>query len=127
MANYYNPYGYQNYLPYQQNYQQPTQQQNSIHYGGIVSVRSEQEARNYPVAPATSVTFHNENEPYIYTKTVISSLEPPKFEKFKLVKEETNGKNSDDNNYIKYVEKREFDSLKEEFEKLKKELVGDDE
>lgn len=127
MANCFNnPYGYQNYLPFQQ-VAQPIQQQPTIHNGGMVSVRSEQEARNYPVAPATSVTFHNENEPYIYTKTVGSSLEPPKFEKFKLVKEEISEETKAETPIKEYVEKAEFEALKAEFEALKKELNGDDE
>lgn len=123
---FYNPYSYQNYLPYQQTVQQPiqqpVQQQSAIHYGGIVSVRTEQEARNYPVAPSTSMTFHNENEPYIYTKTVGSSLEPPKFEKFKLVKEEISDKTVETTKDMKYVEKDEFEALKADFNALRKEL-----
>ena len=128
MANYYNPYGYQNYLPFQQNYAVPqtVQQPTTIHNGGMVSVRSEQEARNYPVAPSTSVTFHNENEPYIYTKTVGSSLEPPKFEKFKLVREEISEEEQQTNSSADYVKKDEFEALKAKFEALEKELKGDE-
>lgn len=122
MAINYNPYGYQNYLPYQQQIQQQPVQQNSIHYGGIVSVRSEQEARNYPVAPATSVTFHNENEPYIYTKTVGSSLEPPRFEKFKLVKEEISNEEGKAIPVKEYVEKQEFEALTKDFNALKERM-----
>lgn len=122
MANYYNPYGYQNYIPYQQNYQQ-VQQQPSIHNGGMVSVRSEQEARNYPVAPQTSVMFHNENEPYIYTKTVGSSLEAPRFEKFKLVKENISEETAAESKDVTYVEKSEFDALKAEFEAFKEQIT----
>lgn len=62
-------------------YQQPPQ---------IVSVRSEAEARNYPVGYGNSVTFKDETAPYIYTKTMgFSQLERPVFEKFKLVREDT--------------------------------------
>lgn len=71
----YNPYQFQ---------QQQTQQT------GFVSIRSEQEARNYPIAPGSSVIFKNENEPYIYTKTMgFSQLDMPVFDKYRLVKEET--------------------------------------
>ena len=43
----------------------------------------------YPVAPGSSVTFINENAPYCYTKTVdMSQLDRPKFEKYRLVKED---------------------------------------
>ena len=57
---------------------------------GFVSVRSEEEARNFPVAYGNSVTFKDENAPYIYTKTMgFSQLDRPIFDKYKLVKEET--------------------------------------
>lgn len=68
-----------------QNYQQNQQVQN----GGFVSVPSEEVARNYPVAIGNSVTFKNENAPYIYTKTMgFSQLDRPIFEKYKLIREE---------------------------------------
>ena len=71
-------------IPVQQT--QPMQQQ--IQNGGFVSVRSEDEAKNYPVALGNSVTFKDENAPYIYTKTMgFSQLDRPIFEKYKLVKE----------------------------------------
>lgn len=83
--NYYNPY--QNYNPYQSQLQQQPQ---NIRSGSLVSVSSEEEARMYPVGPGNSVTFKNENMPYIYTKTMgFSQLDRPTFEKYKLVKEET--------------------------------------
>lgn len=64
--------------------------QNQVQNGGFVTVRSEEEARNYPVAPGTSITFKNESAPYCYTKTMgFSQLEAPRFEKFRLVKEES--------------------------------------
>lgn len=80
---------------YQQYYQQPQQnmqnmQQMQIQNGGFVPVTSEEMARNYPVAQGTSVTFRDENAPYIYTKTMgFSQLDRPIFEKYKLVREET--------------------------------------
>lgn len=65
---------------------QPVQQ---IQNGGFITVRSEAEARNYPVAPGTSVTFKHETAPYCYTKTMgFNQFEAPRFEKFRLVKEE---------------------------------------
>ena len=67
--------------PYQQ-YQQP---QGS----SFVSVRSIEEAYNYPVAPGNSITFKDENAPFVYTKTKgFSPLEQPVFEKYRLVKED---------------------------------------
>jgi hypothetical protein len=54
-----------------------------------VSVRNIEEAFNWPVAPGNSITFKDENSPYIYTKTKgFSQLEAPIFERFRLVKEE---------------------------------------
>ncbi len=65
------------------------QGQFQIQNGGFVSVSSEEDARRYPVAPGNSVTFKNENAPYVYTKTMgFSQLDRPLFEKFRLVKEE---------------------------------------
>lgn len=56
---------------------------------GFVMVRSEMEARNYPVAYGNSVTFKDETAPYIYSKTMgYSQLDRPVFEKYKLIKEE---------------------------------------
>lgn len=50
---------------------------------------NENEARMYPVAPGNSVTFIDESVPYCYVKTVdMSQLDRPKFEKYRLVKEE---------------------------------------
>ena len=96
MAYNYFPQSYQPYInPYQQNFQQqfPQQtQQNTqpqIQNSGFVSVRNIEEAFNWPVAPGNSITFKDENSPYIYTKTKgFSQLEAPIFERFRLVKEE---------------------------------------
>ena len=53
-----------NYFPqYYPNYQVTPQVNNStqqIQNGGFINVRSELEARNYPVAPGNSVTFKND-------------------------------------------------------------------
>lgn len=114
----YNPYSFNNYLPYQQNYTQ-----NAIHNGGIVNVQSEQEARYYPVAPATSVLFKNEKEPYVYVKTVGNSMEAPLFEVYKRIDDEIKTESKDENKAIAYVEKSEFDAFKNEFETLKSELT----
>ena len=75
-----------NYFPgYQYGYQQPQAPQN----GSFVSVRSIEEAYNWPVAPGNSITFKDENAPFVYTKTKgFSPLEQPVFERYRLVKEE---------------------------------------
>lgn len=80
--------------PYQYGQNMPNQMMNTnqpqIQNGGLVLVRSEAEARNYPVAYGNSVTFKDETAPYVYSKTMgFSQLDRPIFEKFKLVKEDT--------------------------------------
>lgn len=86
----YNPYSYQ--YPQYNNIQIPTQQPQQmpqIQNGGLVSVHNEAEARNYPIAIGTSITFKDENAPYVYTKTMgFSQLESPRFDKYRLVKED---------------------------------------
>ena len=81
------PVGYQYYqqpMPYQ------GQQHAQYSQTGFVRVRNENEARMYPVAPGNSVTFIDENAPYCYCKTVdMGQLDRPKFEKYRLVKEES--------------------------------------
>lgn len=82
------PYYGQNYM-YPQNYPNNYQQQTFVH------VQNENEARSYPVAPNNSVTFIDENRPYLYTKTAdASQLGGSRFEKYRLEKEATEGSNS---------------------------------
>ena len=84
---YYSPY-FQPQMP--QMSQVPQQMpQNHVTMSEMVSVSSENMARNYPVAHGNSVTFKNENAPYIYTKTMgFSQLDQPIFKKYKLIEEE---------------------------------------
>lgn len=85
--NYY-PQNYSQYN-YYQNQQLQSQPQQTVQSGNLISVRNEDEARMYPIAPGNSVTFKDENTPYIYTKTMgFSQLDRPVFEKYKLIKEE---------------------------------------
>lgn len=137
---------YQGY--FQQPYVYPQMQQQAqaqaqaapqIQNGGFVSVRSEADARNYPVAPGNSVTFKDENAPYIYTKTMgFSQLDRPLFEKYRLEKEEvtqiaydaqTGAGNPSADILSSYVKKDEFeditariDGMKKEVEELKRRL-----
>ena len=68
----------------------PAQPQQQIMDGGFVYVQGETEAVKYPVAHGYSVTFKDETAPYLYKKTVgFSLLDVPVFEKYRLVKEET--------------------------------------
>lgn len=90
MATY--PY-YPNYMQPQQNYAYPQQVQAQYPNNAqnvLVRVQSENDARMYPVAPGASVIFTDENAPYIYVKSVnMSQLDRPQFERYRLVKEET--------------------------------------
>lgn len=93
------------------------QQQYPIQNGGFVCVSSEDEARRYPVAPGNSVTFKNENAPYVYTKTMgFSQLDRPLFEIFRLVKEEDTSNQQEDkkiieNAEIKYLSQEDLDPV----------------
>jgi hypothetical protein len=132
--------GYPNYNPmyYQQQLQNMQQMNNSqqniqssaqIQNGGFVMVKDINEAMNYPVAPGNSVTFKNENLPYIYTKTLgFSQLDNPIFEKFRLVKEVDEQieevVDTTENNvpFVEYVTKEEADNLRTEINVLKEEI-----
>lgn len=113
--NFYNPYQNQmmNYGQYQ------TQQQNIIQNGGFVRVPNETAARNYPIAPGNSITFIDENAPYCYTMTMgFSQFDRPKFEKFRLVKEEDQPiqtQTTEDMSKIDYALKSELEALKQSF------------
>lgn len=120
--------GYPSYQPYQQqNYQMatPQQQQLQIQNGGFVSVRSAQEAFNYPVALGNSVTFKDETAPFIYVKTRgFSQLEEPVFEQFQLVKVDNFQKAAEpvQATSTEYALKSDLATLQEEIDLLKKKV-----
>lgn len=131
---YYNQYqqgGYQPNMMMPQNMamQQP---QNST----IIHVQSEAQAREWSVAPNSSVTFIDDSSPYCYTKSMgMSMLEPPVFKRFRLVEEEaappqpmqTNNTQQTDNSI--YMTKEEFEPYKsiiEEMQKIARELNGNE-
>lgn len=113
--------------PQSQQMQQPTIQQS-----GFVPVRSEQEARSYPVAPGNSVTFKDENAPYCYVKTMgFNQLDQPTFERYRLVKEDApvmaqNTPTAQDNNesckHPEYALKSDLDAIWDELDALQKKL-----
>lgn len=91
MANMFTPY-FQQPMVQQPMMQQPVMQP-QIQNSGFVSVRNENEARNYPIGYGNSITFKDENAPYVYVKTMgFSQLDSPVFEKFKLIKEDAEEK-----------------------------------
>ena len=118
----------QNFQPNQAFQQQPQnyQQNQQVQNGGFVSVPSEEVARNYPVAIGNSVTFKNENAPYIYTKTMgFSQLDRPIFEKYKLIREEdTQNEQIQPQNGVKIsgMENEVIDDLKGQIKALNEEL-----
>lgn len=113
--------------PQTQQMQQPTIQQS-----GFVLVPSEQEARNYPVAPGNSITFKDERAPYCYVKTMgFNQLDPPTFERYRLVKEESpvmaqNAPTAQDNNdrgkHTEYALKSDLDAIWDELDALRDKL-----
>ena len=128
------PQYYPNYLlPQSYQAQQPTQNyQNSqtIQNGGFISVRSEDEARNYPVLPGTSVTFIDESRQRVYAKTMgFSQLDMPIFVKYKLVREDEpqGGKTAEEGaespktvDLSIYALKTDLEAIREQIQSLEK-------
>lgn len=109
-----------NQPPQTQQMHQPTIQQS-----GFVPVRSEQEARSYPVAPGNSVTFKDENAPYCYVKTMgFNQLDQPTFERYRLVKEDapTTAQNAPVSAESEQVIKESPYALKSDLEAIRGEL-----
>lgn len=104
---------YNNYYQYpNMTVPQPQQIQN----GGFISVRSEQEARMYPIAPGNSLTFKDETQPFVYVKTMgFNQMEMPVFKKYKMVEVE-----SEESARPKYVTQDEFDRLSVRMDELAK-------
>ena len=142
----YNPY-YQQMMAQQQaqSQQQSQQAQNTpqIQQSGFILVRSEEEAKAYPVAPGNSVTFKDETRPYCYVKTMgFSQFDRPTFERYRLVKEDEpetmqsapkNDENSKGGEHIDYVTKHDLDGIWDEIEALKakmskksRKIIGED-
>lgn len=117
---------YPNYAPYMQ-YQQPQAQQSSF-----IHVQNEMQAREWSLAPNTSMMFIDDNSAYIYTKTAPNSqLEPAVFKRFKIIEDNTaeNVQNTQEQpsntpqvNLSDYITKAEFEPFKTLLEKIEKEL-----
>ena len=127
---YSNPYfqqGYNAFRQPQQSFPQNVimqQPQNST----IIHVQSEAQAREWAIAPNSSVTFIDDSSPYCYTKSMgTSMLEPPVFKRFRLVEEEDTPQQVQTQNDVQYMTKEEFEPYKsiiEEMQKIAKELNG---
>ena len=125
----YNNY-YQNYpfmqMPYMQNYQQPIQQAQQpaqIQDGGVVCVKDETAARNYPIAPGVSMTLIDEPRQHLFIKTMgFNQLEKPVFKKFQLIPENEN--NGDLSGVSPETVKDTSEDLKPQIELLQSEIDG---
>ena len=119
----YFPVGYQPaqiFYPQQYQQQMTQPQQTSPNF---VRVQNENEARMYPVAPGNSVMFIDENSPYCYTKTMdISQLDRPKFDKYRLVKEEEMPQ-GEAIPTIAYAAKSDLDEMRKELDQLKEKIA----
>lgn len=117
---------YPQYNPY---FQQPQQMpQQMVRTSEFIPVPNEDVARNYPVAPGSSINFKNENAPYIYTKTMgISQFDQPVFKRYKLVEEASDlaleaPKTQEPINVSDYVKKHEFESFRSRLDRLEEEV-----
>lgn len=128
--NYNNPYAGYPQMPnvYANQMQTQAQPQAQIQNSGFVSVHSEAEARNYPVAHGNSITFKDENAPYVYVKTMgFSQLDRPTFERFKLVKEDAEQTQEQplsvigDNSIVEEI-KGDIEAIKGDIEGIRKQV-----
>ena len=132
----YNPLYPQNNNPFQQALMQRYQQNmmNQTATTVFINVPSEDVARRWDIAPNTTGKFIDENKGYIYTKSVGASiLEPPVFEKYRVVKETEESNESEPQNsqpepdLSEYMTKSEFETYKtiiDEMQEVVKELKG---
>lgn len=120
--NSYTPYYQNQLLQYPQQLQNPNIMQNmNNQQGNFISVHNEQEARNYPVALNTSVTFIDESAPFCYVKTMgANQFDRPRFDRYRLVKEddETTAQMATENKN-RYAKEEEITALWEEIDNLK--------
>ena len=137
-----NPYFPTNYSPYPVQYpqvmgQNMQMQQTQPQSSSFIHVQSETQAREWAVAPNTSITFIDDTKPYCYTKSMGASLlEPPVFKRFKLVEEDisdnttnqstTTTQQIDLSEYLTKAEFEEYRSVIEDMQKIVKELNGNE-
>lgn len=93
----------------------------------FINVPSEEVAYNWRVEPNTSKNFINENEGYVYRKSVGSSiLDPFVFEIYQLVKigdnksKEEQAKSTPNIDLSEYITKAEFETYKQTIDEIKK-------
>ena len=101
----------------------------------FIRVQNEMQAREWNVAPGSSVTFIDDNAPYCYSKSMgMSQFEPPVFKKFRLVEETPvqnvqntpqGGSDVSGVNLSDYMTKAEFEPFKTLLERIEKELYNE--
>lgn len=91
---------------------QPMQQQNSVQW-----VSSEQEARNYLVAPNSAVALWDSSAPRVYLKKADASGKPM-FTGYDLVERTETPSPALQNSGVSYVTREEFDALAASVRKL---------
>lgn len=117
--------------PYYQQLQQQQQQPS-----GFIHVQTEAQAREWSVAPGNSMTFIDDNAPFVYTKSQgMSQFDAPVFRRFRLV-DETNAQSAqkpqeqpspaDKDKLPEYITKAEFEPYKAIIERIEKELTGNE-
>ena len=114
---------------YNQFYQQPQQ-------ASFIRVQSEQQAREWPIAPGNSMTFIDDNAPYCYTKSMgMSQFDIPVFKRFRLTEEaptqsvqntQEQASERPEVNLSDYITKAEFEPFKTLLERIEKELFDDE-
>lgn len=110
----------------QYGYNQPVIPQPQI--TSFINVPSEEVAYKWRVDPNTSVNFINENDGFVYRKSVgMSILEPFVFEVYQLVKIGDNKPKEDEQTKIvpdidlsDYITKSEFEAYKQTIDEMKK-------
>ena len=111
------PNNYPYYLQNQQmqNFQQFVPQNQPQIQSPFISVKSEAEARNFPVGFGHVVSFKDENAPYVYTKAMgFSQSDKPVFEKYR--------RESDEDESVK--EECHCNGLKEQLSSLETQIVS---
>ena len=111
--------------PYRQqmlnNHLQQINMQPQIQNSGFILAPNEEYAFNYPVAPGNSVSFKDENKPYVYVKTMgLSQFDQPTFERYRLVKEEDPVATPQPAG--EYALKSDLDAIRADIETIKKSL-----
>lgn len=134
----YNPYIQQQFypqptVPSQQNVQQPIPQpvqqaQPQIQNGGFMSVRTEEEAYNWPIAPGVGMTFKVENAPVIIDKARgFSPLEQPVVKVYDMIERVPNQNAAQPQEtsvvtHTEYAERADIEAIRRELEGFKADL-----